>query len=512
MLLEKTHQWQQSQPKQVGKPKSAVFINIVMNPINLLFICASTDAMAIMLKYCQSCGDEDEDMFEFVHNITRWKRDVALLRTNTIADPTHVFLKDFMKNVKFVSNGQRKNHNNRSNMNNVNNTINNIRNNNSRNNNMRNNNIRNNNTSNNNTSNNNHGTIGIASKAYNGSRQSKASNGSNSKNSNINNFNNKNNINSKICSINGNNNKNTASNNNNTRNRKNLNGSSVFVYLFKHQSLLRRDGFPLNKCNNMVVNEMELICDNLIQWGNKKFNKPVIALYNHALKLFDPKNLENKTVLELHSLVNEQMDPMCQILNDGEWGVFNNDILKKEFKRWAGIANQTLKSKEWKNIVNKNAESYSKHVSTRIRLFWKYFIEADGNDMDFPYLIKLARSLIKRKTTIFAVERFHKRRRDTRGNKNRRRMLLSTEQKNSEIYVNLPKVLKEDTLLNIAVAEKRSMLERKALRISKAKETNENKKQIAKEIAPLFDSNSNCNEECEKNDSDIVVSGKDEFV
>ena len=47
------------------------------------------------------------------------------------------------------------------------------------------------------------------------------------------------------------------------------------------------------------------------------------------------------------------------------------------------------------------------------------------------------------------VKQQYKRRRDTRGDKNRRRMGMETEQQSAEIFVNLPKVFDENVLMDI---------------------------------------------------------------
>lgn len=393
--------------------------------MNLLFICAATDAMAIMMKYCQSCGNDDEDMFEFVADIACWTRDVALLRSNTVSSPTHVHLKDIMsRNVKFVA--ANKNGKNSA------------------------------------------------------PHQQSISNKNNSKNNN------------KCTNIN---------NDINGNKRNNTNGSNVFVFCYKNEILLRREGYTMDKCSEMIEKEMTAIFDKLIQWGDKKFDKPIINLYKYALEIFDPRNLEGKTVTQLQQKIDDVMTPICDILNDGEWGVFNIDLLKKEMKTWTGLVYQTLKSRQWQKKI-KNIHGYEKHVSTRIKSYWGTFVTNKDNNVLFPYLTQLAYSLINRKTTIYCVERFHKRRRDTRGNKNRRRMLFETERKVSEIYVNLPKVLSDETLMKVAIKEKEKEKERMSMRINKTKDIH----QLKREIAPAFDKNENSNANSnEQQDFDVAM-------
>ena len=84
--------------------------------------------------------------------------------------------------------------------------------------------------------------------------------------------------------VNGNNHQN--SNNNNSNNN---NNNTAFIFRFKNEISLRRFGFTLHYCDSTIVNEMNGICDKLIEWSKKKFDKPIIHLYQIASDLFDPK-------------------------------------------------------------------------------------------------------------------------------------------------------------------------------------------------------------------------------
>ena len=179
---------------------------------------------------------------------------------------THKRLADFMKKVKFVT--ENRNHVNdnyvRINTNNINN------------NNINSNDISKNNGSKNNVSRNTSSTV-------------KKNNNRNNSNKNRNNRNDSN------------------SSNINTSDVKNgSDGSNLFIYTF---------------------NEMEIISNKLFELREKKFNKLIIRWYEIALNAFDPKKLENKSILQLHESFEETI--LCEILN-GAQKVFNADSFTQE--------------------------------------------------------------------------------------------------------------------------------------------------------------------------------------
>ena len=86
--------------------------------------------------------------------------------------------------------------------------------------------------------------------------------------------------------------------------------------------------------------------------------------------------------MQLRALIYRVVPRIVKILNDGDWGVTNQDLLIKELLQWIGIVIQTLKDEKYIAQIEKETQ-YQNHSGTRIKTYWKYFLKDDSNHTMF---------------------------------------------------------------------------------------------------------------------------------